>query len=540
MHSICVFDHKTNKRIAFLENAYNICYTQEHNALWSAQFTLPLGDPKNKYCDFLNFVEIYDGEKYVGLFRIVPATVTKNESTREIVYECEHVLVYRNDGTTKFWLATTTKPRAEHLYGGTVGIEFGGTGASNAEAARENLDAQQTLLAGNNIQITGNTISAKDGDVGDLKDSFGTPSPDWVKCDGRSILEKDYPALVPLMGQYAKRWYSTGTFSGIQYIHGKLLALSGKDLWEYDETEQDWIVHKDVVSDSGQYLLCANYYDDKWQLAVGWLTMSVYEAATLDGPWTKHGSYGGMSTVYPIKVQPDDAGGFVFAGYNFSCFLGVGHVHSDYACTITMLDEVNKYDDGVTLVNMMDTWLITAHRKSDNAIWLYDASSPNGEWSGRRVAVTEYFPRAMVMLEDKFTIIASYDAFYGIVCFASDDFDGTWTKKTVSVARTTPWVSKLLYDGDGKFIGIGSVNVYYNGTYIITRNSNDQWDWKKIAEESCSNLSIAKLGSKVFVTCEKINDHRIARFEDLTKDLTGDAVVPNYTAEHGTTYIKGR
>lgn len=103
MHSICVFDHKTNKRIAFLENAYNICYTQEHNALWSAQFTLPLGDPKNKYCDFFNFVEIHDGEKYVGLFRIVPATVTKNESTREIVYECEHVLATLMDDILFGW-----------------------------------------------------------------------------------------------------------------------------------------------------------------------------------------------------------------------------------------------------------------------------------------------------------------------------------------------------------------------------------------------------------------------------------------------------
>lgn len=103
MHHICIFDHRTNKRVAFLENAYNICYTQEHNALWSAQFTLPLADPKNKHCEFFNFAEIYDGEKYIGLFRIVPSTVTKNEGTKEIVYQCEHVLATLMDDILFGW-----------------------------------------------------------------------------------------------------------------------------------------------------------------------------------------------------------------------------------------------------------------------------------------------------------------------------------------------------------------------------------------------------------------------------------------------------
>lgn len=103
MHYLAVFDHNTNKRLAFLENAYNIGYTMEQNALWTARFTLPLSDPKNKHCRYFNFVEIWDQEKYIGLFRIIPTTTTKNETTREIVYECEHVLATLMDDVLLGW-----------------------------------------------------------------------------------------------------------------------------------------------------------------------------------------------------------------------------------------------------------------------------------------------------------------------------------------------------------------------------------------------------------------------------------------------------
>lgn len=64
---------------------------------------MPIADPKNQFCKYFNFVEIYDGEKYIGLFRILPATTTKNESTREIVYECEHVLATLMDDVLLGW-----------------------------------------------------------------------------------------------------------------------------------------------------------------------------------------------------------------------------------------------------------------------------------------------------------------------------------------------------------------------------------------------------------------------------------------------------
>jgi phage minor structural protein len=87
--------------LAILENAYGISYEKVHNQLWSASFSLPLNDPKNKYCTPLSFVEIVDdylnneGEEvseYVGLFRIIPKTTIKNASTNEVTYELEHVL----------------------------------------------------------------------------------------------------------------------------------------------------------------------------------------------------------------------------------------------------------------------------------------------------------------------------------------------------------------------------------------------------------------------------------------------------------------
>ncbi|UTI41129.1 phage tail protein [Niallia sp. RD1] len=89
------------QQTAVLQNAYNISYEKVHNQLWSASFSLPLNDPKNKYCTPLSFVEIVDdyinseGEEvneYVGLFRIVPKTTVKNASTNEVTYELEHVL----------------------------------------------------------------------------------------------------------------------------------------------------------------------------------------------------------------------------------------------------------------------------------------------------------------------------------------------------------------------------------------------------------------------------------------------------------------
>lgn len=77
---------------AILENAHSIGYEKINNQIWGANFTLPLKDKKNKKVKLLQYVQIYDDEEYIGLFRIIPKRTTKNESTQEITYECEHVL----------------------------------------------------------------------------------------------------------------------------------------------------------------------------------------------------------------------------------------------------------------------------------------------------------------------------------------------------------------------------------------------------------------------------------------------------------------
>ena len=80
--------------MAILENAYSISYERSFNELWSAAFSLPLDDQKNEECKPLYYVEIVDdlSNEYIGLFRIIPKTTTKDESNQSINYKCEHVL----------------------------------------------------------------------------------------------------------------------------------------------------------------------------------------------------------------------------------------------------------------------------------------------------------------------------------------------------------------------------------------------------------------------------------------------------------------
>lgn len=75
-----------------LENAYSISYEKQVNAIWQASFCLPLNDPKVNKVELLRYVEIWDDDEYIGLFRILPKLTTKNESTQEVKFQCEHVL----------------------------------------------------------------------------------------------------------------------------------------------------------------------------------------------------------------------------------------------------------------------------------------------------------------------------------------------------------------------------------------------------------------------------------------------------------------
>ncbi|WP_341358009.1 phage tail spike protein [Rossellomorea sp. y25] len=75
---------------AILENAKGISYTRINNQIWKASFSLPINNPKVDKVKLLKYVEVYDEEKYIGLFRIIPKKTSK--STLTVSFECEHVL----------------------------------------------------------------------------------------------------------------------------------------------------------------------------------------------------------------------------------------------------------------------------------------------------------------------------------------------------------------------------------------------------------------------------------------------------------------
>lgn len=85
-----VFD-RNMKRLAYLDNAMSVGYTLETNSLWTATFTMPADDPKTEYCTPLNYVEIFDGDERIDLFRIIGEDLERSDGATRF-YNCEHVL----------------------------------------------------------------------------------------------------------------------------------------------------------------------------------------------------------------------------------------------------------------------------------------------------------------------------------------------------------------------------------------------------------------------------------------------------------------
>lgn len=83
---IRVYD-RNMKKLAYLDNAYAIGYQLTLNELWYANFSMPADDPKNIYCQPFNYVEIYDDNQRVELFRIMPSTLIRS-SQGDISYQC--------------------------------------------------------------------------------------------------------------------------------------------------------------------------------------------------------------------------------------------------------------------------------------------------------------------------------------------------------------------------------------------------------------------------------------------------------------------
>ncbi|WP_025846887.1 phage tail spike protein, partial [Paenibacillus ehimensis] len=89
--AITIYD--TNmRRVALLENAFSIGYEMPFNTLWTASFSLPANDEKNAECKPLYFVEIFEDDIRIDLFRITPNTTQRSNDGKKITYQCEHVL----------------------------------------------------------------------------------------------------------------------------------------------------------------------------------------------------------------------------------------------------------------------------------------------------------------------------------------------------------------------------------------------------------------------------------------------------------------
>ena len=119
-----VFD-RNMKRLAYLDNAMSVGYTLETNSLWTATFTMPADDPKNQYCASLNYVEIFDGDERIDLFRIIGEDLERADGATRF-YNCEHVLAtLLNDVLFQYH-------------------QCGGTGVRTAEVLNYVLDRQTT------------------------------------------------------------------------------------------------------------------------------------------------------------------------------------------------------------------------------------------------------------------------------------------------------------------------------------------------------------------------------------------------------------
>lgn len=114
MKPIEIFDGKTRKRLAFLQNAHAISYTKKINSLWTGSFRLPYSDDKKIFCKSFNLVKMWDVDHNgkdveVGLFRIIPQTHNPIGGEAYIEYQLEHVLAFLIDDVMEGW----------HQYGGS-------------------------------------------------------------------------------------------------------------------------------------------------------------------------------------------------------------------------------------------------------------------------------------------------------------------------------------------------------------------------------------------------------------------------------------
>lgn len=81
--------------LSVLRYAHKIGYTHRFNDMWSASFYLPVDDDTNDLCEAQTIIDIFDGDKSVGKYRILEepeADITAEDGFIE--YSCEHVIAF--------------------------------------------------------------------------------------------------------------------------------------------------------------------------------------------------------------------------------------------------------------------------------------------------------------------------------------------------------------------------------------------------------------------------------------------------------------
>lgn len=87
---IKIFDQQMNLKTIIDESQAG--YKMQFNSLWTASFSFPADDPKHDECLAFRIAEFWDGDDYIDKFRIMPQTKKRDDSGKNISYECEHVL----------------------------------------------------------------------------------------------------------------------------------------------------------------------------------------------------------------------------------------------------------------------------------------------------------------------------------------------------------------------------------------------------------------------------------------------------------------
>lgn len=78
---------KNLRRVAILQNAFDVTADEQINAIYHRAFSMPTSDYKNKYCQAFNFIRFGGGDYY----RVMPSSLDMSDKS-VITYTCEHAI----------------------------------------------------------------------------------------------------------------------------------------------------------------------------------------------------------------------------------------------------------------------------------------------------------------------------------------------------------------------------------------------------------------------------------------------------------------